>query len=159
MELDELARKVDELSKIVNFLVQDLPEREIFKFSGSIAEWKPGVRYGGEGEDRYVSIAESGRLACPYRIYRCIQPHISQEGFPPDKRPDLWSYVDRTRDGTLNDPIMARTLMEYVYGRYYFDPEDEKIYLCKRTGGPEGRMIILQDLPHNLVGTYFEEVM
>lgn len=159
MELDELTRKVDELSKIVNFLVQDLPEKEIFKFSGSIAEWKPGVSYGGEGEDRYVSIADSGRLAHPYRIYRCIRPHVSKDGFPPHVCPNLWSYVDRTRAGTLNDPILAQASMEYLYGRYYLDPDDKGVYLCKRVGGPEGGAIILQGLPHELIGDYFEEVI
>ena len=45
--------------------------------------------------------------------------------------------------------------MEYQYGRYYLDPEDSKIYLCKRTGEMDGGKVILQYLPHELIGQYF----
>ena len=33
--------------------------------------------------------------------------------------------------------------MEYEYGKYYFDPEDSKIYLCERTGEESGGKIVL----------------
>ena len=48
--------------------------------------------------------------------------------------------------------------MEYQYGLYYLDPEDSKLYLCKRTGEAEGGKVILQYLPHELIGQYFEEM-
>ena len=44
--------------------------------------------------------------------------------------------------------------IEYEYGKYYLDPEDEKTYLCKR--GEETGTIVLQYLPHELIGQYFE---
>ena len=44
--------------------------------------------------------------------------------------------------------------MEYTYGLYYRDPEDNLIYLCERTGEAEGGKITLQYLPHELVGQY-----
>ena len=47
--------------------------------------------------------------------------------------------------------------MEYEYGLYYFDPEDGKTYLCERIGEAEGGKIILQYLPHELIGNYFSE--
>ena len=46
--------------------------------------------------------------------------------------------------------------IEYEYGLYYLDNEDSKIYLCSRTGETDGNTIILQYLPHELVGQYFE---
>lgn len=159
MELDELSRKVEELSKVVNYLIQNLPEDRVFTFSGAISEWKVGVHYGGKGEDKYVSLKLSSRLALNSKVYKCITPHTSQEDWPPDKTPALWVYVDRTHAGTVDDPIPAQRSMEYVYGKYYLDPEDEKIYLCKRTGEPEGGTIILHYLPHELIGHYFEEVV
>lgn len=45
--------------------------------------------------------------------------------------------------------------MEYTYGLYYTDPEDGKLYLCERIGAAAGDKIILQYLPHELVGQYF----
>ena len=45
--------------------------------------------------------------------------------------------------------------MEYTYGLYYRDPEDGQRYLCQRTGESEGGKVVLQYLPHELVGQYF----
>ena len=59
--------------------------------------------------------------------------------------------------GTADDPVPAARGMEYVYGRYYRDEEDGKVYRCVRTGETEGGTVILQYLPHELVGQYFEE--
>ena len=47
--------------------------------------------------------------------------------------------------------------MEYKYGLYYLDPEDNKTYLCTRVGEEEGGTIVLHYLPHELVGQYFAE--
>ena len=37
--------------------------------------------------------------------------------------------------------------------------EDGKLYLCKRTGEAAGGTVVLQYLPHELVGNYFVEVI
>ena len=58
--------------------------------------------------------------------------------------------------GTIDDPIPAVAGMEYVYGKYYI--EGETVYICKRTGEAEGGTIVLQFLPSQLVGQYFEVV-
>ena len=57
----------------------------------------------------------------------------------------------------LDNPITAARGMEYQYGLYYLDPEDSQLYLCTRTGEAEGGKGILQYLPHELIGHYFEE--
>lgn len=59
-----------------------------------------------------------------------------------------------TEDGTQDNPITASRGMEYEYGKYYLDPEDNKIYLCKR--GNEIGTIVLYYLPHELLSQYFE---
>ena len=59
---------------------------------------------------------------------------------------------------TQDDPIPAERGMEYVYGLYYLDSEDGKLYLCQRTGDAAGGTVVLQYLPHELVGHYFVEV-
>lgn len=46
---------------------------------------------------------------------------------------------------------------EYVYGLHYSDPEDDKVYLCARTGEAPGDTVVLQYLPHELIGHYFVE--
>ena len=67
-----------------------------------------------------------------------------------------WAVIDAGHAGTIDNPIPAARGMEYEYGKYYLDPEDEKTYLCKR--GEETGSIVLYYLPHELIGQYFEEV-
>lgn len=78
------------------------------------------------------------------------------ENWTPTTAASIWSAIDETHTGTLEDPIPAVRSMEYIYGKYYFD--EGKIYLCKRTGEPDGKVIRLDYLPSELVGQYFEIV-
>ena len=91
-------------------------------------------------------------------LYKCIQAHTSQTDWTPDKTPALWAVASKGQTGTVDDPIDASRGMEYTYGLYYKDPEDGKTYLCERTGEPSGGTVVLQFLPHELIGLYFEEV-
>lgn len=104
------------------------------------------------GDRRYY--APTGLL---YKV-REGQGHTTQESWTPDKTPAMWAVVDVTHAGTVEDPIPAAKGMDYVYGKYYSDPEDGKLYLCKRTGEEDGGTINLQYLPHELIGQYFEAV-
>ena len=113
--------------------------------------WAVGVAYGAEGEAKIVR--HGGEL------YRCVQPHTAQEGWEPGQTTaSLWARIDASHAGTAEDPIPAARGMEYIYGLYYADPEDGKAYLCRRDGEEEGGKIVLQFLPHELVGQYFEAV-
>ena len=84
--------------------------------------------------------------------------HITQENWTPDATPDLYVVIDVAHTGTQDDPIPAERGMEYTYGLYYADSEDGRLYLCRRTGETEGGTVVLQYLPHELVGHYFVEV-
>ena len=88
-------------------------------------------------------------------LYRCVQAHTAQEGWNPSLTPAMWTVVDVTHAGTLDDPIPAARGMEYEYGKHYLDPEDGAVYRCARTGEASGEKITLQYLPHELVGQYF----
>ena len=90
------------------------------------------------------------------RLYKVVQAHTTQADWTPDVTPALWAVLgDPGEAGTIDDPITAARGMEYTYGLYYFDPEDGKTYLCERIGEAEGGKIILQYLPHELIGQYF----
>ena len=68
----------------------------------------------------------------------------------------LWAAVAADpQQGTLDNPIPAVRGMEYTYGLYYKDTEDDQVYLCERIGEEAGGKITLQYLPHELVGQYF----
>ena len=110
--------------------------------------WSPGVAYGGEGQPSIVRRPDG-------QLYRIRQAHTSQIGWEPENVPAIWAAIDKSHAGTAADPIPAVRGMEYTYGLYYTDGEDGKAYLCIRTGEAEGGKIVLQYLPHELVGQYF----
>ena len=103
-------------------------------------------------------------VGTPYQwngmVYKLLQAHdaTGNPGWTPDAAPALWAAVSTPGEtGTEEDPITAARGMEYQYGLYYYDPEDGKLYLCARTGEAEGGKVVLQYLPHELIGQYFAE--
>nr|DAU30283.1 MAG TPA: ChiA1-BD-binding domain protein [Bacteriophage sp.] len=105
-----------------------------------------------------VSYIVGNRVSDSGKLYKCRKAHTSQERWNPAATPDLWVVIDVTHAGTQDDPIPASRGMEYEYGKYYLDSEDGKTYLCERTGEAAGGKIVLQYLPHELVGNYFKAV-
>ena len=103
-----------------------------------------------------VAVSAGGRYQFNDRLYKCVQAHTTQADWTPDVTPSLWTVIDVTHAGTIDDPIPAVAGMEYVYGKYYI--EGETIYICKRIGEAEGGTVVLQFLPSQLVGQYFEIV-
>ena len=114
--------------------------------------WKKG-EYVKPGDRRYY--APTQKL---YKV-RDGQGHTTQADWTPDITPALWAVVSKGQTGTVDDPIDAARGMEYVYGLYYLDGEDGKLYLCQRIGEAAGGTVVLQYLPHELVGHYFVEVI
>lgn len=87
-------------------------------------------------------------------LYKVIQAHTSQADWTPGAVPALFTRIDEQHDGSKYDPIPASRGMEYEYGLYYRDEEDGKLYICARQGVTSGK-IVLQYLPHELIGQYF----
>ena len=94
------------------------------------------------------------------KLYKTIPAnHTFQADWVPGVGTEsIYVRIDEAHDGTKYDPIPAARGMEYVYGLHYADSEDSKLYLCQRTGEASGGTVVLQYLPHELVGNYFAEV-
>ena len=92
------------------------------------------------------------------RLYKVVTYRTTQSDWTPDAVPALYTVIDVAHAGTKDDPIPAERGVEYVYGLYYSDGEDGKLYLCQRTGEAAGGTVVLQYMPHELVGHYFAEV-
>ena len=107
-----------------------------------------------------LTVKEGDRLYYPVtdRLYKVVSDHTAQSDWTPDAVPALYTVIDVKHAGTQDDPIPAERGMEYTYGLYYRDGEDGKLYLCHRTGEAPGGTVILQYLPHELVGHYFAAV-
>ena len=91
------------------------------------------------------------------RLYKVVSDHTTQADWTPDAVPDLYTVIDVAHAGSQDDPIPAERGMEYVYGLYYLDSEDGKLYMCQRTGEAEGGTVVLQYMPNEMVGHYFED--
>lgn len=127
--------------------VQSLPDSEALEVVTLYPAWAAGI-----------AVTAGKRYQYADKLYKVRdgKSHTTQEDWTPDVTPDLWAVVDETHAGTIDDPIPAARGMEYEYSKYYLDGEDSKIYLCQRTGEAAGGTIVLQYMPHELVGQYFE---
>ena len=107
-----------------------------------------------------LSVKAGDRLYYPATdwLYKVVSDHTTQADWTPDAVPALYTVIDVAHTGTQDDPIQAARGMEYEYGKYYLDGEDGKTYLCHRTGEAAGGTVVLQYMPHELVGHYFVEV-
>ena len=139
------------LRMAIETAVISLPDEEAAQTPSLSQPWIVGEEVE-PGDRRYYAPTD-----LLYKV-RDGQGHITQESWSPDKTPAMWAVVDVTHAGTVEDPIPAAKGMDYIYGKYYRDPEDGKIYLCKRTGEEDGGVINLQYLPHELIGQYFDAI-
>ena len=105
-----------------------------------------------------IAVSVGERYQYADKLYKVVQAHTTQADWTPDATPAMWAVIDVAHAGTLEDPIPAARGMEYEYGKYYLDGEDGNTYLCQRTGEAAGGTIVLQYMPHELVGQYFEAV-
>ena len=89
-------------------------------------------------------------------LYKTAQENLTfQSHYVPGQGTEsLYTHINETHTGSLEDPIPAFANMEYFQGKYYI--ENGVIYLCNSELAKDG--IVLQFTPSDLVGTYFEKV-
>lgn len=145
MRRTDIIEQAKHIREVTQMMGRTAPDEVALSCPALFDEWVSGVEYA-TGD-----IRQENR-----QLYRCVLAHTSQDSWKPSITPALWAAINKTATGTADDPIPAVRGMEYTYGLYYLDPEDGKTYLCKR--GEETGVIVLQFLPHELIGQYFEEV-
>lgn len=85
------------------------------------------------------------------KLWRVVQGHTSQVGWEPENAASLWTEINETHAGTLDDPIPYNGNMALVNGLYYM--QDYVIYRCNRdTVNP------VYNALRDLIGIYVEEV-
>ena len=145
-----------ELRPMIEQAAKSFTDTEAAKSPELVARWADHIGEVVEPGDRMSDTDNDGVL----HVYRVNDGHghTTQADWPPHSTPAMWTIIDLEHSGTQDDPIPAARGMEYTYGLYYRDPEDTKLYKCERTGEQSGGKIILQYLPHELVGNYFTAV-
>ena len=147
MKRTDVVEQAQAIRNSMDKLTGNLTDEDAVSVADLFLPWAAGVDYS-VGDRRRFSDA----------LYKCAQAHTSQTGWEPPNVHALWVVIDAGHAGTIDDPIPAARGMEYVYGLYYSDSEDGKLYLCQRTGEAYGGTVVLQYMPHELVGHYFVEV-
>lgn len=142
---NDILEQAQEIRTSIDSVTGTMADADAAKNPMLFLPWEADTAYAVGDRRRYDS-----------KVYKCLQAHTSQADWAPPVVPALWVVINTSSSGTIDEPIPASRGMEYEYGKYYLDPEDSKTYLCKR--GSETGTIILQYLPHELIGHYFEEV-
>ena len=147
--LIEKATRIRAFIEKISSLVDDV---EILEAPEVCRYWRVGEKVI-PGDRRFYE--PTGKL---YKVNEGMG-HTTQADWTPDLTPAMWSIIALpTEDGTIDNPIEASRGMEYTYGLYYLDPEDGNTYLCQRTGEADGGIIVLQYMPHELIGSYFTAI-
>lgn len=149
-------QRAAELRPMIEQAAKSFTDAEAAKSPELVARWADHIGEVVEPGDRMSDTDNDGVL----HVYRVNDGHghTTQANWPPHNTPAMWTIIDLEHAGTQDDPIPAARGMEYTYGLYYKDPEDTKLYLCERTGEAAGGKIVLQYLPHELIGNYFKAV-
>lgn len=140
----EKARRIRDMIERLSNMASD---EELFTVPEIAPAWKVGEE---------IQIDDRRYYQPNQKLYKARLAHVTQENWTPDITPNLWAIIEINNDvGTQDNPIEAARGMEYQYGLYYLDPEDNRVYLCERAGETEGNTVVLQYLPHELAGMYF----
>lgn len=140
---------------LVEKAAQALDDADVLQMPSILPKWEDLVAVAYTVEEKQVPFKFQYN-GVPYKCIKAGQ-NFQAQWVPGLDTASIFVRISLdTEEGTLENPITAARGMEYVYGKYYKDPEDGKTYLCKR--GEETGSIILNYLPHELVIHYFVEV-
>ena len=152
--MSDLLTLARNLRPYIEQAAQSLSDADGLKAKALYPRWEALAKKGSVTAEAGYRFTHGGNL------YKCVNanPKFQSDWIPGNGTAALYVRIDDGHAGTLADPIPAARSMEYIYGLYYSDPEDSKVYLCTRTGEAAGGTITLHYLPHELVGLYFQEV-
>ncbi len=143
MTLEQKIARAKQLRKAAMMTAETYTDEQAAEVRTLYPEWKPGETVE-PGDRRYRTPVDT-----LYKV-REGKGHTTQEGWEPENMADSWEALDVEHAGTVDDPIPAKPNMRYYPGKYYLD--GGRVYRCTR----DTEQAIAQ-LPHELVGVYFEE--
>lgn len=143
MTLEQKIARAKQIRRMAMINAETLEDAKAAEVRTLYPEWKPGETVE-PGDRRYRPPVDT-----LYKV-REGKGHTTQEGWEPENMADSWEALDVEHAGTVDDPIPAKPNMRYYPGKYYLD--GGRVYKCTR----DTEQAIAQ-LPHELVGVYFEE--
>lgn len=139
----ENSRPLAESEVISMLLSQKIQEIEVddntaLRMKSYYPEWEPGKTY-----------PVGHKLTRNGKLYKVIQSNTTQAGWEPENVPALFTEINETHSGELDDPIPYSGNMALEKGKHYL--QDGEIYLCTSdTGNPVYHALA------DLVGLYVE---
>ena len=140
----EKSRPLTETEVFSMLLAQKVQEIEVddntaLRMKGFYPEWEPGKAY-----------AVGHKLTRDSKLYKVLQAHTAQVGWEPEKVPAMFTEINETHSGAMDDPIPYGGNMALEQGKYYI--QNDVIYLCTRsTGNPVYHAL------SDLIGLYVEK--
>lgn len=131
---------------------QALSDNEALKVRAIYYTWEELVKSG------FVAEGVGYKFTYDSNLYKTVNANqrFQADWIPGQGTESIFTRIDEVHLGTLKDPILAAANMEYEKGLYYL--ENGQVYRMNREGMLDGEKIILQFLPSELVGQYFELV-
>lgn len=148
-ETEKRLEKVNEMQAPVKLALTYLSDEEALTVKELFPEFESLI-----GQ----TLTKGTRLTYNGELYKTAQEVQVQEIYTPGSvgTESLYTHIDESHTGTLEDPIPAQKNMEYIKGKYYID--GDTIYLMNREGMEDGEGVTLQYLPSELIGHYFSVV-
>ena len=129
---------------------QELGDNDALKAKAIYNTWEELVTQG------FTADKSGYKFTYGNELYKTVQGYqaFQAEWVPGEGTESIFTRIDEIHTGTKGDPIPAARNMEYIKGLYYLDSGE--LYLMNRAGMGEGEGVVLQFLPSELVGQYFE---
>ena len=144
MTLEQKIEQARQIRKMAMMNAETLEDAKAAEVPTLYPVWEAGEAV--EADDRRYRLP----VDTLYKV-RDGKGHTTQIGWEPENMADSWEALDVEHAGTMEDPIPAKPNMRYYPDKYYLD--GGKLYKCTRD-----TEIPISQLPHELVGVYFEEV-
>lgn len=126
---------------------QSLSDAEALNVKGVYFEWKDLI----DENHEYHKAKQGFKFSHNGQLYKTAQPEYTfvKQYVPGEVGTEsLFTKIDESHAGTLEDPIPAQRNMEYTYFLYYLDPEDGLTYLCQFGDTETQGAVTLAYLPH-----------
>jgi hypothetical protein len=117
-----MGKRLDEALRIKPLLqkgAQSLSDEEALEIKSLYPQWEADTEYTTRKKVLYKD-----------KLYRCLQAYTSQDGWTPDVAASLWTMIDETHAGTIDDPIPYSGNMALQQGKHY--EQDGVVYICTR---------------------------
>lgn len=96
-----------DLRKATMLNTERLSPEEACEIVSIYEQWDPNKKQYYDGTDSEHPQSKVRGRTYPNLLYKCQQSHASQSDWEPSLTPALWTVINETNSGTIDDPIPA----------------------------------------------------